>query len=50
MPDISSLVTKTVLSTVENSSSLIKKQIITQKLLKLKRKLLTIIMINILIL
>ena len=53
IPDVSSLATKTALTAVENkipdASSLVKKkQIITQKLLKLKRNLLIIIMINIL--
>ena len=52
IPNVSSLATKTVLSTVGNKipdvSSLVKKQIIIQKLLKLKRNLLFIIMINIL--
>ena len=51
--DVSSLATKTALIAVENKipkvSNLVKKkQIMTQKLLKLKRKLLIIIMTNIL--
>ena len=55
IPDVSSLATKTALTAVENKisdvSSLVKKkQIITQKLLKLKRNLLIIIMTNILLL
>ena len=54
IPDVSSLATKTASTTVENKTlyviSLVKKQIIIQKLLKLKRKLLIIIMINILLL
>ena len=55
IPDVNSLVTKTALSAVENKipsvSNLVKKkQIITLKLLKLKRNLLTIIMTNILLL
>ena len=53
IPDVCSLATKTALTTVENKipniNSLVKKkQIMTQKLLKLKRNLLIIIMINIL--
>ena len=53
IPDVSSLGTKTALTAVENKipsvSSLVKKkQTMTQKLLKLKRNLLIIIMINIL--
>ena len=54
IPDVSSLVTKTALTVVENKipvvSSLVKKkkETITQKVLKLKRNLLTIIMTNIL--
>ena len=53
IPDVSSLATKTALTAVENKipdvSSLVKKkQTIIQKLLKLKRNLLIIIMINIL--
>ena len=54
IPDVSSLATKTASTTVENKTSyvisLVKKQIIIQKLLKLKRNLLIIIMINILLL
>ena len=53
-PDVSSLATKTALTTVENklsdASSLVKKQIIIQKLLQLKRNLLIIIMKNMLLL
>ena len=53
--DVSSLAIKTVLTAVENKipsvSSLVKKkQTVTQKLLKLKRKLLIIIITNILLL
>ena len=53
IPDVSSLATKAELTAVENKipsiSSLVKKkQTITQILQKLKRNLLTIIMINIL--
>ena len=52
IPSISGLATKAALTAVEkktlNISSLVKKQIITQKLLKLKRNLLIIIMINLL--
>ena len=53
IPSISGLATNAALTTVENKipniSSLVKKkQIITQKLLKLKKNLLMIIMINIL--
>ena len=52
MPSISGLATKAALTLVENkianTSSLVKKQIMTQKLLRLKRNLLIIIMINIL--
>ena len=52
IPDVSSLATKTALTAVENKipdvSSLVKKQTITQKLPKLKRNLLTIIMTNVL--
>ena len=53
--DVSSLAIKTVLTVVENKipsvSSLVKKkQTVTQKLLKLKRKLLIIIITNILLL
>ena len=55
IPDVSSLGTKTALTAVENKipsvSSLVKKkQTMTQKLLKLKRNLLIIIMKNILLL
>ena len=54
IPSFSSLGTNAALTTVENKipniSSLVKKQIITQRLLKLKRNLLIIIMINILLL
>ena len=54
IPDVGSLTTKAALTTVENKipsvSNLVKKQTVTQKLLKLKKNLLTIIMINILIL
>ena len=53
-PNASSLATKTALSAVKKKipsvRSLVKKQIITQKLVKLKRKLLIIIRINILLL
>ena len=52
--DVSNLATKTALTTVENKipsdSSLVKKQIIKQKLPKLKRNLLIIIMTSILLL
>ena len=52
IPDVSSLATKTVLSTVENKipnvSNLVKKQIMILKLQKSKGNLLIIIMINIL--
>ena len=52
IPDISNLATKTALTTVENKipsvSNLVQKQTIIIKLQKLKRKLLIIIMINIL--
>ena len=52
IPSISGLATSTTLIAVKNKipniRSLVKKQIITQKLLKLKRNLLIIIMINIL--
>ena len=52
IPDESNIVTKAALTAVENKipsvSSLAKKQTITRTLLKLKRNLLTIIMINIL--
>ena len=51
LPDVSSLATKTELNAVENKisdvNSLVKK---TRKLLKLKKNLLIIIMINILLL
>ena len=54
IPDVSNLATKTALTTVENKipsdSSLVKKQIIKQKLPKLKRNLLIIIMTSILLL
>ena len=54
IPDVSNLAPKTALTTVENKmpsvSNLVKKQTITQKLQKVKRKLLSIIMKNILIL
>ena len=54
IPDVSNLATKTALTAVENKipsvSNLVKKQIIIQKLLKLKISLIIIIMINILIL
>ena len=55
IPDVSSLATKAALTTVENKipdvSNLVKKkQTIPRKLPKLKRNLLTIIMINILVL
>ena len=55
IPDISNLATKAALTTVENKipdvSNLVKKkQTIPRKLPKLKRNLLTIIMINILVL
>ena len=53
IPDVTSLATETALTTVENKipsvSNLVKKkQTITQKLLRLKRNLMTIIMTNIL--
>ena len=52
--DVSNLATKTALTAVENEipnvSNLVKKQIITLKLLTLKIKLITIVMMNILIL
>ena len=52
IPDVNSLATKTALTTVENkipnTSNLVKKQTMTRNLLKLKRKLLIMIMINIL--
>ena len=51
IPDVSNLVTKTALTTVEDKitdiSNLAKKQIMKQKLRKLKINLITIIMINI---
>ena len=54
MLSISGLVTNAALTAVENKipnvSSLVKKQIIMQKLVKLKRKLLILIMMNILLL
>ena len=54
IPDISNLATKTASTTVENRilsvSNLVKKQTITQNLLKLKINLIFIIMTNILIL
>ena len=54
IPNISHLATTTALNAVENKipsvSNLVKKLTITQKLTQLKRKLLIIIMINILIL
>ena len=54
IPSISGLATNAALTVVEckipNINSLLKKQIMTQKLLKLKRNLLIIIMINILLL
>ena len=54
MPIISGLATTSALTAVENKilnfSNLVKKQIITQKLLKFKRNLLIMIMINILLL
>ena len=54
IPDVNSLATKTALTAVENKipsvSSFFKKQTMKQKLLKLKRKLLIIIMTNILLL
>ena len=54
MPSISGLATTSALTAVENKipdlSSLVKKQIIMQKLVKLKRKSLIIIMINTLLL
>ena len=52
IPDVSSLTTKTKLTALENKipniSNLVEKQIMILKLLKLKRNLLIIIMINIL--
>ena len=54
IPNITNLASTTALTTVENKvpniSNLIKKMTITQKLIKLKRRLLIIIMINILLL
>ena len=55
IPDVGSLATKTALTAVENKIPLLKiillkKQIITQKLLKLKINLIIIIMTNILLL
>ena len=54
IPSITGLATTSALTTVENKipsiSNLVKKQIMIQKLLKLKRNLLIIIMINILLL
>ena len=54
IPSITNLATKTALNAVENKipsiSNLVKKLTIIQKLMKLKRKLLIIIMINILLL
>ena len=54
IPSISGLATNAALTAVEckipNINSLLKKQIMTQKLLKLKRNLLIVIMINILLL
>ena len=50
MPSIGGLATNSALTAVENKisniSGLVKKQTITQKLVKLKRKLLIIIMTN----
>ena len=52
IPDFSSLATKTALTAVENKipnvSGLVKKQTITQKLVSSKKKLLIMIMTNIL--
>ena len=48
IPDISNLTTKTVENKIPSFSNLVKKQTIIQKLLKLKRNLLTIITTNIL--
>ena len=52
MPSITTLILTTALTTVENKtpdvSNLVKKQTITQKLVKLKGKLLIVVMINIL--
>ena len=54
IPNVSNLATKTALNAVENKipsvSSLVKKQTMTQKLLRLKRNLLIMIMINMLLL
>ena len=53
IPEVTSLATKTALTAVENKmsvSSLIKKQIMTQKSVSLKSNLLIIIMTNILLL
>ena len=54
IPSISGLATNSALTAVENKipnvRNLVKKQSITQKLVKLKRKLLIMIMINILLL
>ena len=54
MGSITNLATTTTLTAVENEipnvSNLVKKQTITQKLIKLKRKLLVIVMIYILLL
>ena len=54
MPNVNSLATKALLTAVENKipdvSSLVKKQIMKQKLLKFKNNLLIIIMTNILLL
>ena len=51
--DVSSLAARTALTVVENKRSIVffqlKKQIITQKLVSLKRNLLIIIMINVLL-
>ena len=53
IPSISNLATTTVLTAVDNEipnvSNLVKKLTVTQKLVKLKRKLLIMIMINILL-
>ena len=56
IPHVSSLATKTALTAVENKipipsvSSLVKKQIITQKIVSLKKNVLIIIMASILLL
>ena len=54
IPAITNLVTTAALTTVENKipnvSNLLKKLTITQKLVKFKRKLLIMIMINVLLL